>query len=494
MTALEPEQDILDSRRAGGAIIRGGAIRVGGFLASTLLALLGVALVTRHLGVADFGRFQTVISLITIVGSLTDAGMAALGVREYAQRTQEDRDRLMRTLLGLRIALTLTGAAIAAAIAVAIGYDWDLVLGTALAGLGLALVVVQTTLAIPLMSDLRNVALTLVDLLRQALTVGGYVLLVVLGAGVVAFLGATIPAGIVVVVVAGLLVRGQIPLRPSLEPREWGRLLRAAVAFTLATAVGTIYIYTAQVLTAAVTDAHDTGLFSASFRVYIVLGGVSGLLITVAFPLLSRAARDDHERLAYAIQRLLDTTAILGLGMGLGILVGAPAIIEVMAGSGFAGAVPVLRIQAATLVVTSMLAPIGFALLSLHVHRGILVANLLALLVTLTGVATLAAAFGPEGAALATVMGESTLAVGYYAALHRAAPDLVPGFGPAARGLAAFVPCTAILLVPGLPSWLAATLALVAYAVLLVVVRAVPEELVELLPRRSGRRRRLDGE
>jgi O-antigen/teichoic acid export membrane protein len=479
--------DILDSREAGGAVIRGGVIRAVGFVTSTLIALLGMALVTRHLGVADFGRFQTVISLITIVGSMTDAGMAALGLREYAQRTKEDRDQLMRTLLGLRIALTLAGATIAAAIAVAIGYDWDLVLGTALAGLGLALVVVQTTLSIPLMSDLRNVALTLVDLLRQVLTVGGYVLLVALGAGVVAFLGATIPAGLVVVAIAALLAHGQIPLRPSLDVHEWGRLLRVAVAFTMATTVGTVYISTAQILTAAVTDARDTGLFSASFRVYIVLAGIPALLIAVAFPLLSRAARDDHERLGYAVQRLLDTTTILGLGMGLGIVVGAPTIIEVMAGSGFADAVPVLRIQAATLVVTSVVAPMGFALLSLHVHRGILVANLMALLVMLVGVTALAAAFGPEGSALATVIGESTLAVGYFVALHRAVPDLAPSLGSGVRGLAAVAPCTAILLVPGLAPWLAAAIALGAYALLLVVLRAIPEELVELLPRRPGR-------
>ncbi len=493
MKASEPELDILDSREAGGAIIRGGVIRAGGFVASTLLALLGMALVTRHLGVADFGRFQTVISLITIVGSLTDVGMATLGVREYAQRTKGDRDRLMRTLLGLRIALTLSGVAIAAAIAVAIGYDRDLVLGTVLAGLGLALVVVQTTLTIPLWADLRNVALTALDLLRQVLTVGGYVLLVALGAGVVAFLGVTIPAGLVVVAVAALLARGQIPLRPSLDTREWGRLLRAAVAFAMATAVGTVYVYAAQILTAAVTDARDTGLFSASFRVYIVLAGVPGLLITVAFPLLSRAARDDHERLGYAVQRLLDTTTILGLGMGLGIVVGAPTIVEVMAGSGFADAVPVLRIQAATLVVTSVVAPMGFALLSLHVHRGIFVANLMALLVMLVGVTTLAAGLGPEGSALATIIGESTLATGYFVALHRAAPELVPGLGPGVRGAVAVAPCAAILLVPGLPAWLAATVALGAYAVLLVVLRAIPEELVELLPRRPGRRR-VDGE
>ena len=487
MAALEPPADVLDSREAGGRIIRGGVVRGGGYVLNTLIALLGVALITRHLGVVDFGRFQTVISLITMVATVTDAGMATLGLREYAQRSGEERDRLMRSLLGLRLVLTLLGAAIATLIALAIGYEWELLVGTALAGLGLAFTVVQTTLTIPLAAGLRNVAITVLDLLRQVLTVGGYVVLVTVGAGVAAFLGVAVPVGVVLVVVAALLVRGHMSLRPSFDLSEWGAMIRAAAAFAMATAVGTIYLYTSQVLTAAVTDGRETGLFSASFRVFVVVASIPGLLIMVAFPLLSRAARDDRDRLAYAVHRLFDTTTVLGLGAAIGLIVGAPFIIDVMAGSGFQDAVPALRIQGVTLIASYALAPIGFALLSLHAHRGILVVNAMALVVMLASVGLLAAASGAEGAAVGTVVGEWTLAAGYLVALRRSAPSVAPGFGRAARGLAVALPCFAFALVPGIPSWLLAGVALSVYGLLLILVRAVPDELLELVPRRRSR-------
>lgn len=473
---------MLDSTTAGPLIIRGGLLRGGGYVVSTLLALLGIAMVTRHLGVADFGRFQTVISLITVVGTVTDAGMATLGLREYAQRAGSDREELMRSLLGLRIALTLAGAGIAAAIAVALGYDTALVLGAVLAGLGLALTVVQTTLTIPLGVDLRNVPIAVLDVLRQLLTTGLYAVLVVAGAGVVAFLGVTIPVGLVLVVVAALLVRGRVPL-PRLDLARWGRLLRMAAAFAMATAVGTIYLYTSQILVAGVTDARETGLFAASFRAFVVVGLIPGLLITVAFPLLSRAARDDRERLAYAVQRLLDTSIILGLGASIGLVVGAPAIIEVMAGSAFADAVPALRIQGVTLLATFVLAPVGFALLSLHRHRAILLANAVALAVVLPSVGLLAAASGAAGAALGTVIGETALAVGYLVALRAGAVAVFPSLGRGSRALAAALPPMAVLAL-AIPSWLAAIVALAVYAALLVALRAIPDELRELVPRR----------
>jgi O-antigen/teichoic acid export membrane protein len=481
-----PPRDVLDSTRAGRLVIQGGVVRGGGYVLNTLVALVGVALVTRYLGVADFGRFQTVLSLITVVGAVTDAGMGALGLREYAQRMGADREQLMRVLLGLRLALTLAGGVIAVAIAITIGYGGDLVLGTALASIGLAFIVLQTTLTIPLAADLRNIALTGVDVLRQVLTVSGYVLLVGVGAGVTAFLGVTVPVGAVVAMVVALLVRRSIPLRPSLDLGEWWRLLRVATVFAMATAVGTIYLYTAQVLTAVVTDARATGLFSASFRVFVVVATVPGLLITVAFPLLSRAARDDRERLSYAIQRLVDTTGILGLGAALGLVVGAPTVIDVMAGPGFQGAVPALRIQGVTLIASFVLAPLGFALLSVHAHRAILAVNLVGLVVMLATVTGLALALGPEGAALGTVAGETTLVCGYLAALRRGYAEIAPGFRRFLRGLLVAIPCAALALVSGPPAWVLACLALGAYALLLVMVRAVPEELLELVP--HGRR------
>jgi O-antigen/teichoic acid export membrane protein len=207
----------------------------------------------------------------------------------------------------------------------------------------------------------------------------------------------------------------------------------------------------------------------------------------VAFPLLSRAARDDRTRLAYAVHRLFDTTTVLGLGASIGLVVGAATIIDVMAGSGFRDAAPALRIQGVTLVASYALAPIGFALLSLHAHRSILIVNAMALATMLAAVGALGAALGAEGAALGTVIGEWGLAAGYLVALQRMASEVTPSFDRAARGLVAAAPCFALALVSGVPAWAMAALALALYALLLVVLRAVPDELVELMPRRRAR-------
>ena len=164
------------------------------------------------------------------------------------------------------------------------------------------------------------------------------------------------------------------------------------------------------------TDA-ETGQFGAAFRVFIVLAAVPGLLVTTAFPLLARAARDDRERLRYALQRLFDTSSCSALvragdrdrsagrdrgGRGRRLRDGrrrAPR-----AGTRHAGVVPPRH---------------GACPISLHLHKELLLANLSALIVSAALVLVLGSAEGARGAAWATLAGESVLAAAYLFARGR---------------------------------------------------------------------------
>ena len=79
---------------------------------------------------------------------------------------------MLRSLLGLRLALTSAGIAlIAVAFAAAVDYPEELVCGTALWGAGIVIQMAALTLGIPLQSQLRFGWVSALDLLRQLVTV-----------------------------------------------------------------------------------------------------------------------------------------------------------------------------------------------------------------------------------------------------------------------------------------------------------------------------------
>jgi O-antigen/teichoic acid export membrane protein len=196
---------------------------------------------------------------------------------------------------------------------------------------------------------------------------------------------------------------------------------------------------------------------------------------------LARAARDDRERLDYARKRLLDTSIIFGVWMSLALVFGAAPAIHLLAGSDFDPAIGVLRIQGFALVATFVAVTLGFVLLSLRLHRPLLYANAVALTVSVVLTLAMTPVLGARGAAVASVTGETSLAVAYAVVLYRAhVPPLVSRrvvFGVVAAVLAALAPLATSL--RGIPLVLASS---GLYFIVLVAAGGLPRELWEALP------------
>lgn len=484
MSAGDPPPDILDTPGAGPVAIRGGALRGAGYGVALLLSAASVPFVYRHLGTVDFGRFVLVTALITLVAGFTEGGLQAVGTREYALRAGSERDRLMRNLLGVRLAVTGLGVLAALVFALAAGYDRILILGTAVAGLALVIQSVQTLLAVPLTARLRLGWATIADLLRQTIFVVLTLTLVVLGASLGPFFWAAVPAAIASLILTAVLVRRLTPFRPAFDPADWWLLVRDTVPYAAAIAVNVAYFRLAIVLMSLLASELETGYFAASFRVLEVLLPIPSVVVGAVFPILAVAARDDARRLAYASQRIFEVAVIAGVGLVLGVVIAAPTIISVLAGEAGEPSVEVLRIQAPALAATFVAVACGFPLLSLRRHRALLAANAAALAVSMVFCLTLIGPLGARGAALATTAAEVVLASVTMALLLRATPEhrlSIAILGPV--GLAAGVGALSLFL-PLVPVGQALAAA-AAYVAVLASLRAIPPELRSAL--RGGR-------
>jgi O-antigen/teichoic acid export membrane protein len=473
----------LDSPAAGGRVIRGGALRVATYVAGVGLGIGSAALMTRHLGVEDFGKYVIVTSLIAMVAGLSEAGVANIAAREFATREPAERNRLIANVLGLRLAVACLGMVAAVGFAVLADYDRAMILGTLLAGVGLVLGTAQQTYAIPIGVALRFGWLSALDLLRQAAFVALVVVLVFADAGLLPFLAATIPASAVALALAVPLVHRTAPLLPRFDRAEWLRVGRLVGVYAAAAAVGTIYVSAVVVTTSLVGTDDQSGYLGAAFRVFTVLVAIPILLVGSAFPVLARAASTDRERLQYAIQRLIDIALIAGTWVALSTVLGADVAIELVAGGDFQPAVPVLQIQGVALLASFLAITGALVLVALHRHMALLIGNVVALVGSIVLTAVLVQSSGAKGAAVATLLGEAGL-VGLYAiALFgsravRYDLELVPRV--AAAGLLAFV----LVFTPldRVPLLVVSTLV---YWGALYLLRGIPHEVIAALRRRG---------
>jgi O-antigen/teichoic acid export membrane protein len=217
-----------------------------------------------------------------------------------------------------------------------------------------------------------------------------------------------------------------------------------------------------------------------------VVLAVPSLLVSAAFPVLARSATaEDESRLAYQASRMFEVAVLLGLWFLLALELGAPVIIDVLAGDQGEPAVDVLRLQAPVIVFTFVAIAAAFVLLSMRKHKEVLIANAAALAGSVVATAVLAPQLGADGAAIATVVAEALLGITMAVQVVRARDSLSFPVAPVpplvlAAGIAA---CAILLPVPAIAQVAIGT---AVYFGLLFALGRIPEEILQAFALRRG--------
>ncbi len=473
--------DALDRPDAGARVIRGGAIRGGAYAATILLTAAVVPLMTRHLGVADFGRFVTASSVVMIVAGVTEFGLSGIGTREYALASTAERRSLLANLLGLRTVLTLAGLAVAALLMAIAGYPRVVVAGMLVSGFGLMLLNVQQTYSISLTAQLDWGIASVFELINAAVVAAGTALLVLIGAQLFPFFFVSVASSAAALLAAAVYLRHRVSLLPAFQLSKWRTLARDTLPYAAAATVGILYPRIGLIVVSLMSSADQTGYYSTAFKVVEVIGGTSGLIASSAFPVFARAGRDDHERLRYAVGKVGDTAVIAGAYVTLSLVVAAPFVIRVIGGEAFVPAIPVLRLQAIALLGGFMAATWSYTLLSLRMHGALLAVTIGGLAVSIALSLALVPGLGAEGASIASAACEFVVAGGYLVALRRRHAHLWPSFSTVPKVAFAAVIALGSMLLP-VPSVVAWAIATGVYVGLLLLLRAFPHELKHIFP------------
>jgi O-antigen/teichoic acid export membrane protein len=475
------EPDLLDTHEAGSAAMRGSVLRTVSYALGILMSLVSARVLITHLGLAQFGRYTLVLALVAIVAGFTEGGLNSVVMREYSTLSGERRREMMASAIGMRLVLTVVGVALAVGFAAVGGYGATLVAGTALAGTGLVFQLLQSTLSTTLQSQLRFGWVSVVELLRQLLSVCLLVVLALSGAGVLPLLAVAVPASGFSLLATIPLVAHYTSLRPSFHMAHWWRLLRETIPWAVIAAVSIVYFRLAYVLMSLITGELQTGYFATSFRITEVLLGIPNLIVVAAFPILARAEREDSARFDFASGRIFELALVAGTLLVMCLEVGAGFAIHVIAGAKGDPAIPVLRIQGLALIASFVAVACGYPMLMLRRFREVLLSNMIALAISAVLTLSLAPPFGARGTAIAALVAEIGLAVSQVVMLKRAAPGVRMGVGAAgAVALAGGLGAASGLLLPIHPV-LGALVACVVYVGVLRLLGRLPREVGELL-------------
>jgi len=309
-----------------------------------ILAFVFNVYVVRRLGDVHFGRYSAVLAYVAIFGGLTDLGMSPFSVREMAR--QKERIRWMvPNVMALRGLLSLPVIAGIILSARLLDKTPDMMLGVFVASCGLLVYAFQGPLDSVMVARERLDFSSLFKLSHQVVFMVLGTILLLVGAGYVGLLLASLGGTLAMGLASGYVVRQIWRLRFEFpDPRRWWPLLRASSPFGIFMVLNVLTRQFNTVFMSAVLTDAAVGWYNVPYHLILMMLLLAQSLAVSMYPTLIREYDSGRRSIRDTVRRALRYLLLLSLPMAVGGTLLAKRIIILLYGQEFAPAIPAMRI------------------------------------------------------------------------------------------------------------------------------------------------------
>jgi O-antigen/teichoic acid export membrane protein len=322
------------------------AAQFGSYAFNNILATIVSIVVVRHLGRSEYGVMAFVVSYLSLFQMVASIGADTVVIRDVSRRPTQASD-LIGAALGLRLVLSAGAMVLASVLAPSAGADTRTLPLIVLESLtllfsygGLFLVLFNVELR-------THVSNSILAVWSVAYT-GLRLVIAACGGRVVHFLAADVVSAVVSLALSAWIAFRYSSLRPKLrfDAAVWRRLLSQGWPIALAGWLIALHFRIDQMLLFRMRGPTELGGYAVAVRMSEIWGVLTNVILTSLFPLLSRDAVDDRDRMertyGLAYRYLYATICPVVLAL----VLYPRFVIELLFGPSFVDAAPALALLA----------------------------------------------------------------------------------------------------------------------------------------------------
>lgn len=393
------------------SIITNAVVATGGRVVNGLAGLVVTALLARLLGVVDFGSYILLLSYGALVQLAADGGLYLTLSRRIAERSRQPAE--VANILVLRLALLATMFLLGLALAAAIPSLNSLISIFAVIALGLVAQSVSQLLLAIFQHQQEVWRATVGDLAGRAaqLAVIFFIWHFSLGLLAVAF---SFALGTIVQVFINwrLVPRNYRLSRPQLSWKVTLEIIKESWPVAALLMVNAVYFRVDTLILSIFRDPTEVGFYGLAYRVVEAALFFPAMLGGLLLPRLSESLSHNQEEKASSYVSegfsLLGAAAIIVLVLLAGF---SDVAVQVIGGSSFALAAPLLKILGLALAAMFLGNLFGFTLIALKQQKKLLGVYVFLMVLNLTLNLMLVPQYGAPAAAWTTVITESLAAL-----------------------------------------------------------------------------------
>ena len=364
--------------------------------------------VARYLGPAQFGLLNYVGAIAAMCGTIATVGLNGIVVRDLIRAPHQADE-----ILGTAVLLQLAGGALAfvlAVLAVDLARPGEALPRLVVCILGWGLVFKATDVVkYRFEAQVRARYTVWVENFAFLLLTGVKIVLVLLRAPILAFVWASLAE--VVLTAGGLLAvyawQGGRLGAWRVDSRRARALLRDSWPLVFSSLAIMFYMRIDQVMLGQFLGDREVGVYSAAVKVSEIWYFIPGVIVSSVFPLILASEKLDLAVYHHRLRMLFGLMTVLSLAVAGAITAVAPALMRLLYGEAYAGAIPVLDIHIWGLLFVGWGVVGNSWYLSKNLQRLVLARTVFGALANVLGNLLLIPRHGMAGAAVATLASQA---------------------------------------------------------------------------------------
>ena len=313
--------------------------------------------VARYLGPARYGVYNYALAFVLLFSPIVGLGLKDIVIRDIV-RSPDRRAEILGTAAGLQASAAVVTLALAVVVAlVARPGDTVTVWLVGILASRFLFQAIGDTLDFWFQSQVqakytvwaRNVGLILVSIAKIALILGG--------ASLIAFAAAALGQAAITAIAFIVFYLASRERFSSWRPGSQiaKDLLRSSHPLIVSAIAITIYMRLGQVILGTLADEEQVGLYAAATRLSELWYFAPAAISSSVFPAVIRSLHTDSgDGFARRMQVYYDVMAGMAYAVVIPTVIVAPAIVRILFGPDYMGAVPILRIHVLAFVFISL--------------------------------------------------------------------------------------------------------------------------------------------
>jgi O-antigen/teichoic acid export membrane protein len=311
---------------------------------STATALVGIGLITRHLGQDGFGLYATALAFLPLFGAIGDWGLPQTVAMRIAKPKAEER-KIVANAIGLRIFISIAILILTPIVIPLLPYPYELKIAILIVASSYILSSLYQILIGMFQKRIMMDRVTGAELIGKIVQVGLIFLGVYYHWNFYLIVGTLFVNMLVNFLLIFLLSRKFLIFKPNFNFSYWKDILKQSLPIGLATALTFVYFRSSTILLSILRPPEDVGIFGAAQKVIENISFFPAMIVGLTMPLFSHYISKDKKKFQYLVNENYKIFFVLVIPLLIGGILLADKIIYLIAGPEFTESIPVLQIN-----------------------------------------------------------------------------------------------------------------------------------------------------